>query len=450
MFYRIFRAFITLCLRVFYRKIEAPGLEGVPPEGPLLLVANHGNALLDPLLLLSLVPRPLSFLAKHTLFDTPVIGAVTRRIGGLPVYRRQDAPGEAGRNEETLEACRRILERGGAVCLFPEGISHDRPRLEALKTGAARIFLGARRSGSPPVRLIPAGINFEAKTVFRSRVLVVFGGDVTARDLPEGDPTPAGVEILTRRIEEALGALVPGLDSWEELEFVRGIKDLHLGRREGTLAEEAPILKRFIEGYRHYRRTRPDEVREIRIRWNAYRRQLARFSVTEEQLDLAQTPTRAARFLLTSALVIGLVLPLAAAGFLIHLIPFLLTGWMERTLNRHPDQSATFRLILGVVLFPLTYLLVLIFPFLRGGWRVALPCLAVLPFTGWAALLMVERRDRLAESARALVLALPGGRALEEIRGERSAILESVARLIRDLPTAEAAAIPQPLSGGGR
>ena len=84
MFYRIFRAFITRCLRVYYRRIEAPGLEGVPRTGPLLLVANHGNALLDPLLLLALLPRPLSFLAKHTLFDTPVIGYFTRRIGVFP------------------------------------------------------------------------------------------------------------------------------------------------------------------------------------------------------------------------------------------------------------------------------------------------------------------------------------------------------------------------------
>jgi len=442
MFYRIFRAFITLCLRIYYRKIEAPNLAEVPREGPLLLVANHGNALLDPLLLLALLPRPLSFLAKHSLFDLPVIGFFVRRIGGLPVYRRQDAPGEARRNEETLEACGKILEGGGAVCLFPEGVSHDRPRLEALKTGAARIFFRVRAGESRPVRVVPVGINFEAKTIFRSRVLAIFGPPVATGDFSEADAASGGVESLTGRMTEALRALVPDLDSWEEVEFVRGIQNLHLGRSAGSLAEEAPSLKRFIEGYRYCRENRPEAVRELRARWDAYRRQLARFSVTGEQMDLAETPVRAARFLLTSALVIGLVFPLAAAGFAVHAAPFLLTGWMERRLNRDPNLTATFKLLVGLILFPLAYLIVLAFPFARGGWRAALPGLILLPLCGWAALLVGENRGRLAESARALFLALPGGRALEEIRRERKEILERVALLIRELPAPEAGPAP--------
>ena len=97
MFYRILRAFLILCLRVMYRRIEAPGLAGVPPEGGVLLVANHGNALMDPLLLLVLLSRPITFLAKHTLFPMPLVGFFLKHVGGLPVYRRQEAPGESVR-----------------------------------------------------------------------------------------------------------------------------------------------------------------------------------------------------------------------------------------------------------------------------------------------------------------------------------------------------------------
>jgi len=438
MFYPIFRGFITLCLRIFYRKIEAPGLEKVPAEGPLLLVANHGNALLDPLLLLALLPRPISFLAKHSLFETPFIGFFVRRIGGLPVYRREEAPGESRRNEETLEACGKILGRGGAVCLFPEGLSHDRPRLETLKTGAARIFFRARTAEGRPVRVVPVGINFEAKKAFRSRALAVFGPPVPTADLPGGEAGPGGVELLTGRIEDSLRALVPDLDSWEELEFIRGIKELHLGRGAGSLAEEAPVLKRFIDGYHHYKKTRPATVLEVRAHWDACRRQMARFSVTGEQVDLAETPVRAARFLLASALVIVLVLPLAAVGFVVHVVPFLLTGWLERKMNRDPDLTATYKLLAGLLFFSITYIILLAFPFARGGWKAALPGLVLLPLTGWAALLVGENRARLAESARALFLALPGGRALEEIRRERRKIQEQVALLIRDFPPEDA------------
>jgi hypothetical protein len=209
-------------------------------------------------------------------------------------------------------------------------------------------------------------------------------------------------------------------------------------------------LKRFIEGYRHYKESCPERVGEIRARWNAYRRQMTRFSITEEQMDLAESPVRAARFFLGSALIIVCVLPLAAVGFAVHIVPFVLTGWLERSVNRSADLSATVKLIAGLILFPLTYLFVLAFPFTWGGWRAALPGLVLLPFTGWAALLVAENRERLIESARALFLALPGGRALDEIRGERRGILEATARLIRDHSPAGAAPPPDVSQGAER
>lgn len=436
MFYRLFRAFLRLTIDVFFRRIEAPGLESVPKEGPLLFVANHGSALMDSMILLRLVPRPVSFLAKHTLFSMPVIGLFARGIGGIPVYRRQDAPGEMSRNEAMFEACLQRLEGGGAICLFPEGISHDLPRLQRIKTGAARIFFRALGRTGSPVKVIPVGINYEQKETFRSRVLVVFGRPVPTEDLgrlEEGHPGD-GVEELSARIEKALEALLPGLDSWEELEFIREIQHLTLGGREASLAKEAPVLKRFIEGYHAYRELDPEAVELVRRGWEAYRRQLRRFSLNDRQVELAEAPARAAGFLLTSAAVVLLGLPLAAVGLVVHLLPYALAGWLERRFNRHPDQAATFKFISGLALYLVTYLLVLAIPLSRGGWKAALPGVVVLPLTGWAALLVSKNRLRLAESARALVLALPGGHALQKIRIERQRILEDVADLIRKHP----------------
>jgi 1-acyl-sn-glycerol-3-phosphate acyltransferase len=446
-FYRIFRALIAVGLRIFYRRIEAPGLGTVPRDGPLLLVANHGNALLDPLLLLVLVPRPISFLAKHTLFPMPIIGFFVRRIGGIPVYRRQDASGEASRNEATFEACSKVLEKNGALCIFPEGISQDRPSLQPLKTGAARIFFRADGRTAEGVRVVPVGLNFERKSAFRSRALILFGAPVPTEDLSgrDGSPGGGGVEELSRRMKQALESLLPGLETWEELEFIREIQRIYLGARAGSLAQEAPVLKRFISAYRSYQASAPEEVRSVRRRWEAYRRQLARFSITDAQVDLAEAPIRAARFLLASAAVILLVLPLAAFGWVVHAIPYFLCGWVERRINRHPDVSATVKFIAGLAFFPLTYFLVLTIPFTRSGWRAAAAGLVLLPVAGWAALLVAENRQRLRESAGALLLAMPGGPALRKVRRERRIILDQVAELIRRHPPGGSGAAAKPL-----
>ena len=75
---------------LFYRRIEVSGLENLPPEGPLLLVANHNNGLVDPMVVLQALPRPVVFVAKSTLWKIPGLRALLDVLGCVPVVRRGD------------------------------------------------------------------------------------------------------------------------------------------------------------------------------------------------------------------------------------------------------------------------------------------------------------------------------------------------------------------------
>ena len=75
---------------VYYR-VRYRG-SGVPPSGPLLLVANHPNSLLDPMLVAAVARRPVRFLAKAPLFTDAKVGWLIRAAGSIPVYRRSDDP----------------------------------------------------------------------------------------------------------------------------------------------------------------------------------------------------------------------------------------------------------------------------------------------------------------------------------------------------------------------
>src|SRR5215207_2640397 len=106
------RHFITtllrLALRIYFQRIEVTGLEHVPRETPVIFVLNHPNALVDPVFLLCLAPRRVSFLAKAPLFRMPVIGYLVKTLDSLPVYRRQDEGRDVTRNEETFVAARKL------------------------------------------------------------------------------------------------------------------------------------------------------------------------------------------------------------------------------------------------------------------------------------------------------------------------------------------------------
>ena len=99
---RIAGAVARTALRVFYREVEIVGLERVPRDAPLVVVANHGNSLIDPALLLAVLPRMPRFLAKHTLWSNPAVRPLLELAGALPVRRAQDGGGASARNDETF------------------------------------------------------------------------------------------------------------------------------------------------------------------------------------------------------------------------------------------------------------------------------------------------------------------------------------------------------------
>src|SRR5439155_16834977 len=164
---------------------------------------NHPNGLVDPGLVFILARRHITFLAKAPLFKIPLVGLMLRRMGALPVYRRQDDPTQMSKNAGTLEAAAQALVQERCITIFPEGKSHSEPQLQELKTGAARIALMARELGAA-ARIVPLGLTYSEKNLFRSAVRVDVGAPIDA----SGD-----VEGLTQRIFDALRAVTLNLEA---------------------------------------------------------------------------------------------------------------------------------------------------------------------------------------------------------------------------------------------
>jgi 1-acyl-sn-glycerol-3-phosphate acyltransferase len=196
------RGFARWVARLWFHRWVRTG--AALPEGPVLLVLNHPNGLLDPILATALLERPPRFVAKAALWKAWPLRPFLAFFRAIPVQRTQDAAaplGEAARAEAlaaTFSAVFRTFEENQVLGIFPEGISHAGHDLAPLKTGPARMLLGA------PVRpaLVPAGLVYGDRGVFRHSALLRLGEAIDTSGLEGTDPDT--VLALTARIRAAL------------------------------------------------------------------------------------------------------------------------------------------------------------------------------------------------------------------------------------------------------
>jgi glycerol-3-phosphate O-acyltransferase/dihydroxyacetone phosphate acyltransferase len=254
-FVRLIHFVFGVAVRIFFRRIELFNSSVLPKESGIIFVSNHPNALIDPLLLFIALPRNIAFLAKSTLFKMPVVGFLIKAVGALPLYRQQDEGQDVSKNNETFRLTRELLKSGGAIAIFPEGVSHDSPKLLPLKTGAARIGLGAVSVGTNPsslkLKIVPVGLFYTNKTKFRSEALLHFGEpiDVLPVELDaHGHPAKEEVRKLTAEIEAGLREVTLNAESDAELGIARIAEQVFTSttpHRE-NLAERREILQRFL------------------------------------------------------------------------------------------------------------------------------------------------------------------------------------------------------------
>ena len=376
-------ALARVLLRLFFREIEIAGREHVPAGRPLVLVANHENNLIDPILIIGFSGARPRFLAKSTLFSHPVVRPLLELSGALPVYRRQDDRERVARNVDTFARCAELLASGGNIALFPEGQSHNSPHRLPLKSGAARIILEAgAHLGVSGIAVVPVGLTYEYKDLFRSRVLVQFGPPLDPA--PEAAAYAAGprkaVRDLTDRMAEALAELTLNHGTWDEARLVARAAALLADDPEGALPLQSSWrLRKWVwERYQRLRAADPDRAA-------ALVRQVEHYDRAAAAVDV-ENPSRRP----WSWLRHGPLLPLALVGTLLNYIPYHLPGRLSRWLTRDPGEPATYKLVSGMVLFPLFWALEAALALRWGGLSWAALTLVLAPLSGYAALLVKE------------------------------------------------------------
>src|SRR5690242_826541 len=255
--YRLIRRLVRLLLRIFYRRIDVAGLERVPAAGPVVIAANHHGAMVDAMLVMAIVPRPVTVLAKAPLFRHPLIGPFLRMIGAVPVHRRVEAGDDPRKNDAMFAATTAVLQAGGVVLIFPEGTSQPRPTLLPLRTGAARVLLAAAGHGRPDVALLPIGMTFHEPGTFRDASAdVTVGEPVRTADVVAtyGAAPEEAVRRLTARLSDAIRACLVEADDHYTLALVDTLESAWwdaAGGSRGDTTERLAFKQAVMRGARY-------------------------------------------------------------------------------------------------------------------------------------------------------------------------------------------------------
>jgi glycerol-3-phosphate O-acyltransferase / dihydroxyacetone phosphate acyltransferase len=425
-----------LLLRIFFQRVEVVGAQRIPPGVPLLYAANHNNALVDPMLVVGYLPGRPRFLAKSTLWGNPVVRPLLALARAIPVHRREDPGFDPEGNVDAFARCEEVLAGGGAVALFPEGKSHAGPGLADLRTGAARIALGAeRRFGPLQLRVVPVGLVFDERARFRSQVLVKVG-----EPLEVGAEEGAGPELpraVTARLAAALRSVTLDYPSWDEARLLERAVDVYL-HPEPILPVRAPLPERvaalgaFLEAYRLLRQERAERLAPLAAILERYDRLLAACRLEDVQVGAQYPRAQVASFLARSLLFLLLRLPLATAGALVNALPYRACGMLGARVARSPDQPATHMLIGGMVLFPLTWAAASALAAWWAGGAAALAVALLGPLGGYAAMRFRDRLLLLVAEARAYLLLRRGGRFKQRLEGLRQEIRRELLALVAE------------------
>ncbi|MFD2512786.1 lysophospholipid acyltransferase family protein [Pontibacter locisalis] len=366
MLYALLKFIYKAGLWVFFRKFEVSNRHLIPDQGPLLVVSNHPNTFMDPIVTASLLRQPVFFIAKSTVFGSSFQNWMLRQMHLIPIHRKEDKPDQVVSNEEAFAASFQALEQGRTLLIFPEGNSFNQRRLRKIKTGTARIALGAEAAQPQPigVKILPVGLNYSDATRFRSDILVNIGEPIAVADYLNAykQDNQEAVIALTEEIRSRMERLIIHTLTDEEDTLARQVETLYKGKLAAVAPASASahehdfiLTKAIVKSITHFSQTAPDRVATLKRAISDYMLQLERLRLQDAVLGKSRDTIVRKSVLGLLYLVLGM--PVYLYGLIHNYIPYIIPSKVARAVTKEEEWYAPIMLTVGIFSFPLFYAL---------------------------------------------------------------------------------------------
>lgn len=261
-------------LAVQFRSSEVSGTENVPLDRGNMCCAWHTNGLVDPLQIVLNHPSNFVLGGRHDLVTRPLLSWWTRRLAVQPVVRKAELLRGGCSEEEATQINGRTLmmlatgiSYGFGCVLFPEGTSHNDANMLRFRTGPFRTVLAAaaiaKANQQPIPALVPVGLHFRKRELFRTDSWVEYGSPLFVEDssIPDdlvaavskeqwAEPPAEHVFELRDRLRLQLPLMTPNTSDWPEYHALHLIGHLDGIRSKQPLSswkEEVLAARAFRE-----------------------------------------------------------------------------------------------------------------------------------------------------------------------------------------------------------
>jgi 1-acyl-sn-glycerol-3-phosphate acyltransferase len=439
--YRILKIYTIFVHWVFYRRIEVKFRDRIPDDRPVLLAPNHQNALMDAMAPLLTSRRDPVFLARADIFRNKIVAAILRFLKILPVYRIRDGASELGKNEAVFQEAIDVLHRKKSpVCIMPEGNHGNKRRLRPLVKGIFRVAFQAQETygDQPGVVIVPVGLDYSKYSIFRGKLFIQYGEPI---EVNEYYPAYLGnqaktINMIRSRLAEEMRKYIIDIRSEDHYEMYMLLRSVYnddmrkqTGHVKNTLYHRLLADQKMIARLYEIEQKEGEKIGALDELCTSYREGV-------DSLGMRDWLFKHSRYSWTGLILAGFgmigCLPLFLYGTITNYFPYRFTGSITKKI-RDPQFHSTFKFVVGLILFPVYYLVLFIpvWIMVEPGW-IKWAFLISMPVTGFFAHAYYIWFKKLRSLWKFQILTGRQDRGLESLKKLRREIITRVDELIRN------------------
>lgn len=381
--YAIFRVLCWFSLPAYFKRIRVIGKQNRIFSGPVILVSNHPNTMMDAIHAAYHLRQRIGFLANASIFNNAFAARIWRYLQVIPVYRQEDLPkGERMDNTDSFRECYAFLNKGKTLMILPEGSSWNEMKLRTIKSGTARIALKyqSQYGSEQKLRILPVSLNYSDPPNFRSKLIKVYGEPIELDQYVEAyqeHPRKAARQ-LTETIRQRLSEHMVILDDKDREQMFRYLRTIYSRELDEKAEEQGKSeLKRrqfLASKIQETAQEIPDAFKSSLEQFKQYFRGMNQLGLRDGQFKNPDRSYWLEAILSSILLVLGS--PLFIAGLILNAPLFFVPAKLVPKLAKDVEYHAVMKMIMswlvGLLWIPLVLILFYQLSDLPGWWTLIL------------------------------------------------------------------------------